>query len=407
MDTLYYSESKLVKALWQAAHAFRFPIALWRLPNSNTQQLIIEFSGSVNRTEVDLRVLPAGFVFSPFHNPDGKQSLFIKADVQYQFEMGQSSTSLQKNGKRVMLQGAEKFWQTVDQYLSDSTIHASAFSEGIEETQAWGANQQTFEALVARGVKTIQEGEMLKVVLSRRKQISLPGGVDIIDTFNRLCKAYSSAFVSLVSVPEVGTWMGASPEILVSVDANQQFRTMALAGTQPFLPGMEVVQASWTQKEIEEQALVSRYIVNCFKHIRLREFEEDGPKTVVAGNLLHLRTDFVADMEGTGFPDLGTTMLHLLHPTSAVCGMPKKQAEAFILRYEGYDRAFFSGFLGPVNMQQESHLFVNLRCMQWGKEKAWLYAGAGITANSIPEKEWRETELKCQTMAEVLTAAVV
>ena len=47
--------------------------------------------------------------------------------------------------------------------------------------------------------------------------------------------------------------------------------------------------------------MVSRYIINCFKKIRLREFEEIGPKTVAAGNLLHLRTDFQVDMAATNF----------------------------------------------------------------------------------------------------------
>jgi isochorismate synthase len=198
--------------------------------------------------------------------------------------------------------------------------------------------------------------------------------------------------------------MGASPEILISVDKHEVFRTVALAGTQSNLPEVPLSQVAWTQKEIEEQALVSRYIINCFKQIRLREFEEEGPKTVVAGNLLHLRTDFRVDMKATGFPQLGTVMLRLLHPTSAVCGMPKEAALQFILEHEGYDRAFYSGFLGPVNMGGETHLYVNLRCTQWLETEAVLYAGAGITANSVPEKEWRETELKCQTMYRVLGA---
>jgi isochorismate synthase len=166
---------------------------------------------------------------------------------------------------------------------------------------------------------------------------------------------------------------------------------------------MTASQAVWTQKEIEEQALVSRYIVNCFKKIRLREYEEVGPRTAIAGNLMHLRTDFTVDMQATNFPQLGTVMLELLHPTSAVCGMPKEPALAFIRAGEGFDRQFYSGYLGPVNIAGESHMFVNLRCVQLVAGKAILYAGAGITADSVPEKEWTETELKCQTLLQALT----
>jgi isochorismate synthase len=146
---------------------------------------------------------------------------------------------------------------------------------------------------------------------------------------------------------------------------------------------------------------------NCLKKIRVREFEEEGPKTVIAGNLMHLRTDIIIDTVAINFSQLATVMLDLLHPTSAVCGMPKESATEFILKNEGYDRDFFSGFLGPVNIQSsegkvESHIFVNLRTMKIEKNIATLYAGCGITADSNAEKEWNETEMKTQTLERVI-----
>ena len=259
--------------------------------------------------------------------------------------------------------------------------------------------------MVAQAVEAIEQGAFKKVVPSRHTLVPLPEGFDVAAAFQRFCEAYPAAFVSVFSIPDIGTWMGASPELLVSTYPSGQhrmFRTMALAGTQPLQGENPLKNAAWRQKEIEEQAMVSRYIINCFKKIRLREFEEDGPKTIAAGNLLHLRTDLTVDMEATNFPELGSVMLKLLHPTSAVCGMPKEPALEFIQRYEGYDRSFFSGFLGPVNMQDETNLFVNLRCMQLLDRQAVLYAGAGVTIDSEPEREWQETEMKMRTMRHFL-----
>jgi isochorismate synthase len=196
--------------------------------------------------------------------------------------------------------------------------------------------------------------------------------------------------------------MGASPETIIEVKGSKHFTTVAVAGTQAYHPGTSLQEVAWRQKEIEEQALVSRYIINCFKKIRLREFEEVGPKTVVAGNLLHLKTTYSVDMEETQFPLLGSVMLDLLHPTSAVCGMPKAPAAAFLNQFETFDRALFSGYLGPVNINRGTHLYVNLRCMQIQSGKALLYAGAGVTEDSIPEREWMETQLKCDTLLEVM-----
>ncbi|MEL6537509.1 MAG: chorismate-binding protein [Bacteroidota bacterium] len=95
-------------------------------------------------------------------------------------------------------------------------------------------------------------------------------------------------------------------------------------------------------------------------------------------------------------------MLKLLHPTSAVCGMPKETSEAFLAKHEGYSRELYAGYLGPVNVQEFTSLYVNLRCMQYLGQEAILYAGAGVTIDSNPQKEWEETELKCNTLLSVI-----
>ena len=177
---------------------------------------------------------------------------------------------------------------------------------------------------------------------------------------------------------------------------------MSLAGTQQFTDEQPLHALPWTQKEIEEQAMVSRYIINRFKEIRLREFEEVGPRTVKAGNLVHLCSTFTVDTVVTDYEDLGSTMLKLLHPTSAVCGMPKPLAKALISSLEKHPRKLYSGYLGPVNMKEGSHIYVNLRCMEVIGDEAVLYAGAGVTAYSNTENEWLETELKCNTMLNII-----
>jgi isochorismate synthase len=120
------------------------------------------------------------------------------------------------------------------------------------------------------------------------------------------------------------------------------------------------------------------------------------------GSLAHLRTDYTIDLNEVSFPGLGSAMLDLLHPTSAVCGMPKEPSLDFIVRNEGFDRRLFGGYLGPVNIEDETHIYVNLRCLQLFVGRAVLYAGAGITHLSDPEWEWSETEWKCRIMLDVI-----
>lgn len=362
--------------------------ALWRLPASTA----IHFAASLkpeSTHDVNLEDSQPGFLFAPFD--PGEKKVFLPADESFRYDAGQFT----------MLHGdlLDKLQSAKPDTKPDRAPVSLYIRDNLPRTSA---DQAGYQNLVARSRDEVINGSFEKVVPSRCKEVKLPEQFDVAVLFTALCKRYPSAMVSVFSSPLTGTWIGATPEMLVRVDAQQHFHTVAVAGTQRYVPGMDIRAITWTQKEIEEQALVERYIISCFKKIRLREFEERGPKTVVAGNVVHLKTEFEVDMVATRYPQLGTVMLQLLHPTSAVCGMPLESSLAFLKEHEGYDRQFYSGYLGPRNVDQETHLFVNLRCMQVASDSALVYAGAGVLGDSDPEKEWQETELKMQTLLDVI-----
>lgn len=273
------------------------------------------------------------------------------------------------------------------------------YTNGVEQHTTSKAN---YTASVQQGIDSILASELVKVVPTKIKLHNLPQGFSLANSFVKLCDEYPSAFISIVSTKEFGTWLTATPELLISVDKEGVFETMALAGTQKYNTETAMHEVAWVDKDIEEQAMVSRYIINRFKEIRLREFTEKGPMTIRAGNLTHLCTTFKVDTKATDFHDLGGVMLNLLHPTSAVCGMPKEAALELIDKIESHDRKFYTGYLGPVNINNEIALYVNLRCMELFKDKTNLFAGAGVTAISDPEKEWNETELKFNTLLNII-----
>jgi isochorismate synthase len=359
--------------------------SLWRMPKSEEKVLFICISGTTELDEINLEESKPGFVFAPFQ-PDQKK-IFLKADLVYKFKAGELVEAPDSyQNKSIKSEGNDLSEKKIKYYTSKQQHQKSS----------------DYKQLVQQGIQQIEAGVLEKIVPSRFKEVPLPESFDLIQAFDTLCTKHPNAMVSLFSSPTTGTWLGATPELLVSIDSNSKFKTHALAGTLPYSPEMDLKSVAWTQKEIEEQALVCRYIINCFKKIRLREYLEQGPKTVVAGNVMHLKTDYEVDMKDVNFPQLGSVMLKLLHPTSAVCGMPLEASIQFLKEQEGYQREFYSGYLGPVNYQNESSIFVNLRCMQLLEGKAQLYAGAGVTVDSVPEKEWEETEMKMKSMLGVL-----
>src|SRR5690606_8601276 len=133
-------------------------------------------------------------------------------------------------------------------------------------------SKEDFIHQVKKGIRAIEAGELSKVVPVKRKVVPLDTAFDLSGTFLRLCSAYPNAFVNFFHIPTLGSWIGASPEILIRTKGDQ-FSTMALAGSQQAIGDNPLKNVAWTQKEIEEQALVGRYIVGCFKKIRLREYE--------------------------------------------------------------------------------------------------------------------------------------
>lgn len=375
------------------------PLAIWREPGAAHPRLLVARSLEAAYAGLPPALdagAPAGFAFFPFRDSDHNPALFLPADVQY---------DLARPETVAVSPAARELVPALTAWLALPPLPALAWHHGPQPAPP-AATEADYTRLVRTGVAAIKAKAVVKVVSSRAARRPLPPGFDPLAAFAELSARYERAFVSLVSVPGVGTWLGASPEVLAEVTADGQFHTMALAATQPLVPGRAPQEAIWRQKEIEEQALVARYIVSCFKQLRLREYQETGPRTVVAGHLLHLRTDFEVDLHNVPFPSsLGTDMLRLLHPTSAVGGMPKVAALEFLQRHEGYDRAYYSGFLGPVNVAAPgvSRLFVNLRCLQVRPHEAILYAGTGLTVDSDPAREWQETECKMQTVAAVLS----
>lgn len=374
------------------------PVALWRLPGATHAQLCLSLR--VEAAYVGLPpalepTAPAGFAFFPFQDSDHNPPLFLPADLY--FDLGQPDEIQVSSTAMARLPALRQ------QFMARPTDAPLPWHVSPQPAPA-AATQPAYEALVQAGVDAINSGRVQKVVSSRAVHRPLPAGFDVLAAFEELQARYPNAFVSVVSAPGVGTWLGATPEVLAEVGADHMFRTMALAGTQPLLPGHRPSEAIWRQKEIEEQALVARYIVNCFKQLRLREYQETGPRTVAAGEVLHLRTDFAVDLRKVPFATLGTDMLRLLHPTSAVGGMPRQAALDFIASHEGYDRAYYSGFLGPVNLPDagQARLYVNLRCLQLRPDQAILYAGTGLTIDSDPAREWQETELKLRTIGAIL-----
>jgi isochorismate synthase len=248
--------------------------------------------------------------------------------------------------------------------------------------------------------QTLTLGKARKVVLSRTKIL------DDIDTrllpevFEELVSCYNHAFVYLLYTPDSGIWLGATPESLIRTD-QYRFTTMALAGTKAFA---ESTETAWAEKELKEQ----EYVVN---HVRQKLiqggylFEESDRQTVRAGNVVHLRTMFSGKLANNH--NEWKNLVNLLYPTPAICGTDAETTLQVIQQAEKHRREYYTGIIGPFQARGQTNLFINLRCMKVAGHSALLFAGGGILGESSAQKEWEETELKFNTLIQVVSNVMV
>ncbi len=274
---------------------------------------------------------------------------------------------------------------TAEQYLSLTPARQLPILPIAEES----TTQEQYLHLAEHTVSTMRSSSISKIVISRA--IVKPcASINWGERFFCLANTNPKAFTFIFNHPSTGAWMGATPELLLSC-TNGICHTMALAATKPSDSLRE-----WTEKEITEQAIVRTFIEDTFKRLSL-PYECSATYSRRAAGVQHLCTEFTAQCPEDKLPALTAA----LHPTPAISGMPKEEAIAFITENENHRRRYYGGYIGPVS-DGNFHYFVNLRSMQFDAGRCCIYAGGGLTADSIPLDEWNETQLKSKLLLNLI-----
>lgn len=238
----------------------------------------------------------------------------------------------------------------------------------------------------------LQSKALDKIVLSKRLVCTEPN-VNWGEFFEEMTAAYPTAFVFIYYSAETGAWTGATPETLGSYK-NEEFRTMALAGTKKTDD-----YEWWSQKEIKEQEFVVSYIKNVFKENGI-DYTLFPKEEKTAGCVKHLCNVFAATIQDV---NIAEKLIGCLHPTPAVSGIPKTEAMRAINRIEETPRLYYAGYIGPFSTVEKTfEYFVNLRSLCFDNTYQVLFSGGGITVDSQMRQEWEETEEKAKTLMPLL-----
>lgn len=274
---------------------------------------------------------------------------------------------------------------------------APAPTPDVERTEVDPDARQQWEDGVRTLLEAIEEGRIHKAVLARALDVSFDHPVDPVDSLAFLRAENRRAHVYFIETHAGRVFLGAAPEVLAELRRGR-FQATAVAGSMP-RGSTDEEDARFagallaSEKDRMEHRLTTEEMADVLGS-RLADLDvEEEPRVLAMPLIQHLETV----LRGTVGPVSGEDILSLveaLHPTPAVCGRPRAEAETLIRATEPFDRGWYSGPVGWFDPSGDGDFVPALRGAIGSGSRWRLFAGAGIVAGSDPQAEWEETALK-------------
>lgn len=345
---------------WQSFEPAEFKIPKWSIIRAE------------NATVATFALDPSGF--------DGRQHLYeYIAEQLQQIEQGNTA--------------ATKFTDT--NYSAETNSKAN-FSVKNDNRKRWINSVQETK-------KSINNGDVEKVVLARKITVSHNSTASPAKLINRLRQRYSGCYNFLVHQPGGSTFLGSTPERLGSVH-KQQLMTEAVAGSIGRGPSdaddIKLENAlKNSPKNLQEHRFVVQDIKDQLTPIATSIDFNPEPKVKKLANVQHLYTPINARLqENINILDI----IEHMHPTPAVGGYPRRKAIPYIQKMETFDRGWYAGPVGWLNSSGSGSFAVAIRSGLLTDYSTSFFAGCGIVTDSDPQEEWEETNLKFKPMLSAL-----
>ena len=272
-----------------------------------------------------------------------------------------------------------------------------------KHTVTYPMSYATWAQMIDRAKDQFQSGALQKVVLARVCEVQLPRLVDLVGALTYLQRRYAECYTFLFEPQPHHAFFGATPELLIATQG-KHFTTMGLAGSakRGATPDEDARLADAllnSAKDRYEHALVVAAVQQRLEPLAEALDIPDTPSVYTLSNIHHLYTPIHGTLqEANGVLPLVET----LHPTPALGGAPRELALAFISAAETVTRGWYAAPVGWIDHKLDGAFGVAIRSAIAQRQRAWLYAGAGIVAESEAQKEWEETGWKFRPIQEAL-----
>ncbi|MBF0224411.1 MAG: isochorismate synthase [Desulfobacterales bacterium] len=255
-------------------------------------------------------------------------------------------------------------------------------------------NQKQWENIIYKALTKINEKEISKIVLSRKKVLVGKNTWNPLLILNKISTIKENSFIFFYKISDENIFLGRSPERLISIK-NNFLTAESIAGTRPRGKTDEEdhaleIELLNSKKEREEQRIVSRYIEGQMAKFCKNFNTEILEEILKLENIQHVITKYKGEL------DTNNNFLEILlsfHPTPAVGGNPSKRAQELIREYEPFERGWYAAPIGWMK-KNEADFAVGIRSALIHKHELHIFGGAGVIHESDPYNEWKEIEYK-------------
>jgi menaquinone-specific isochorismate synthase len=266
-----------------------------------------------------------------------------------------------------------------------------------------GGDPALFVQQVQQARDAIRAGSLQKVVLARSVDVLAASEFPIVATLQQLQQRYRDCYVFGIHRGVGPTFVGASPERLIKVQAGH-VQIDALAGSAPRGQSLSqdrklAQQLCQSLKDRREHEFVVQSIQRSLAQLGLTPQIEQSLGIRRLASIQHLHTTLTTELPPQRHL---LELVDRLHPTAAVSGTPRPVACEWLHRREGFSRSLYAGPIGWLDTQGNGELAVGIRSALIQGSQAQLFAGAGVVADSDPQSESEEVRLKLLAMLDVL-----
>jgi len=254
--------------------------------------------------------------------------------------------------------------------------------------------KEQFEEIVLKAKEYIAAGDIYQVNLSQRFQTKI--NEEPFEIYKRLREINPSPFASYFDLGDLKL-ISCSPERLVKLE-NGIAETRPIAGTRPITAAREELLLD-PKERAEHVMLVDLERNDLGKVCEYGSVYVDEMMTVEKySHVIHI----VSNVSGKLRKDKDKfDLIRATFPGGTITGCPKIRAMEIIEELEPVKRGPYTGCIGYI-MPDKIDLSITIRTLVIKNDKAYIQVGAGIVADSIPEKEYFETLHKAQAMLEAL-----